>query len=95
MRVPKLPEDEAARRLAALPGWTRRGDTISRTRVFATFRDAVDFVVAVARVAEAADHHPDIDIRYNRVTLALTTHDAGGLTVNDFALAARADGLAA
>lgn len=95
MRVPKLPDAEIERHLTALPEWTRREDTVYRTYVFKSFREAVAFVVAVADAAEAADHHPDIDIRYCKVTLALTTHSAGGLTVKDMALAARADGMAA
>lgn len=94
MRVPKLPEDEITRRLAALPDWTREGDTIRRAYRFPDFARAVAFVNAVAEAAEEADHHPDIDIRYSKVTLALTTHDARGLTANDMDLAARADRLA-
>lgn len=66
-----------------------------RTFTFSDFLAAIRFVNAVAEVAEAADHHPDIDIRYNKVTLALTTHDSGGLTEKDFALAAQADTIAA
>ena len=94
MRVPKLAEEEIQSRLAALPGWTRREDTLCRTYVFKSFRDAVAFVAAVASAAEAADHHPDIDLRYRKVTLSLTTHDVRGLTVKDMALAADADRLA-
>lgn len=80
--------------LAGVPGWTRRGSVIRRTFEFADFVEAVRFVNAVARAAEKAGHHPDIDIRWNRVQLALTTHDAGGLTEKDFALAARCNQLA-
>ena len=94
MRVPKLPETEIERHLADLPQWTRREDAICRTYAFASFRAAVAFVVAVADAAEATDHHPDIDIRYRKVTLALTTHAVGGLTIKDMALAAEADRLA-
>ena len=75
-------------------GWSLRGNEIVRTFVFADFVAAMRFVNAVAEAAEAADHHPDIDIRYNKVTLALTTHDSGGLTEKDFALAAEADTIA-
>ena len=95
MRVPKLAEEEIQNRLAVLPGWTRQGDTLCRTYRFASFREAVAFVVAVADAAEEADHHPDMDIRYRHVTLVLTTHDVRGLTMKDMALAARTDGLAA
>ena len=65
-----------------------------RTFQFETFRDAVTFVDRVADIAEEANHHPDIDIRFNRVRLALVSHDAGGLTSRDFAIAAGADQLA-
>ncbi len=82
---------------SALPGvaeWRRRGSVIVRTYVFKDFVVAMKFVNQVARVAEKAWHHPDIDIRWNKVTLALTTHDAGGLTEKDFALARKFDSLA-
>lgn len=94
MRVPKLSESEIQRCLADLPGWARLGDTLRRTYGFPRFRAAIAFVNAVADAAEAADHHPNIDIRYRKVTLTLTTHDVGGLTIKDFALAADADRLA-
>jgi len=80
--------------LATVPQWRKRGAVISRTFEFADFAAAMKFVNAVARRAEKAAHHPDIEIRWNRVTLALTTHDAGGLTAKDFELAARLDRLA-
>lgn len=76
---------------ASVPAWTRRGAVIRRTYEFTDFVAAMKFVNAVARAAEKAGHHPDIDIRWNRVTLALTTHDAGGLTEKDFSLARRCD----
>lgn len=79
----------------AVPQWRRKAAVISRTFEFKDFVVAMKFVNAVARTAERAWHHPDIDIRWNKVTLALTTHDAGGLTEKDFALAAKFDGLAA
>ncbi len=79
--------------LAAVPQWRKRGAIIARTYEFADFVAAMKFVNAVARRAEQAGHHPDIDIRWNRVTLALTTHDAGGLTAKDFALAQACDRL--
>jgi 4a-hydroxytetrahydrobiopterin dehydratase len=82
-----LSETEIQQRLAHLPGWERRGQEIRRTWAFADFRAAMAFVNRVAELAEAADHHPDIDVRYSKVTLALSTHDAGGLTARDFALA--------
>lgn len=81
--------------LADLPEWRKTGAVIRRTYAFADFVTAMKFVNAVARAAERAAHHPDVDIRWNRVTLALTTHDAGGLTSKDFALARKCDALAA
>ena len=80
--------------LATVPQWTRREAVITRTFQFADFPAAMKFVHAVAELAEAAQHHPDVDIRWNRVMLALTTHDAGGLTERDFALARACDALA-
>ena len=82
-----LTDSEIQERLTRLPGWERRGNEIRRTWAFADFRGAMAFVNRVAGLAEAADHHPDIDVRYSQVTLALSTHDAGGLTARDFALA--------
>jgi 4a-hydroxytetrahydrobiopterin dehydratase len=89
----KLDEAEIISALAALPQWKRAGERISRTFEFKDFPDAMTFVNAVAELAEQAQHHPDIDVRWNQVTLALTTHDAGGLTEKDFALARQCDAL--
>ena len=75
------------RELGNLPGWSRRGGTLTKTYKFRTFPDAIDFVTRIADRAEAANHHPDIDIRYTRVTCTLSTHDAGGITQKDIALA--------
>ncbi|HVB92079.1 MAG TPA: 4a-hydroxytetrahydrobiopterin dehydratase [Acidimicrobiales bacterium] len=71
--------------------WSRRGDELVTTVKLADFAAALAFVNAVGAAAEAANHHPDIDIRWNTVNLALTTHDSGGLTVTDLALAAAID----
>jgi 4a-hydroxytetrahydrobiopterin dehydratase len=79
--------------LTALPQWRRDGEIISRTFEFPDFVAAMKFVNHVAKLAEQAQHHPDVDIRWNKVTLALTTHDAGGLTEKDFALAKQCDAL--
>ena len=76
-----------------MPQWTRQGDAITRTFQFKDFPAAMKFVDAVAAAAEQAWHHPDIDIRWNKVTLVLTTHDAGGLTQKDFDLARQFDQL--
>ena len=82
-----LSETQIRDRLARLPGWERRGDEIRRTWSFADFESSMAFVNKVAALAQAADHHPDIDIRYSKVELALSTHDAGGLTAKDFEFA--------
>jgi 4a-hydroxytetrahydrobiopterin dehydratase len=81
------------RELADTPGWQRVEDAIVKTATFADFKEAIEFVNRVADAAEEAGHHPDIDIRWNKVTLVLTTHAAGGLTVNDFRLARRLNDL--
>jgi 4a-hydroxytetrahydrobiopterin dehydratase len=88
-----LTEDEIARRLEGLPGWERRGASISRVVTRADFAGAMLFVGAVAFLAEEANHHPDILIQWNRVVLTLSTHSAGGLTAADFDLAARISAL--
>ena len=77
------------RHLARLKGWNQVGHAIQRQYAFADFKDAMFFVNTVAGLAEKAGHHPDITINYNRVTLSLSTHDAGGLTRKDFDLAMR------
>ena len=89
----KLDEAKRSSALAALPAWKCDSETISRTFELEDFVAAMKFVNAVAELAEQAQHHPDIDVRWNKVTLALTTHDAGGLTEKDFALATACDGL--
>ena len=77
--------------LARLPGWARAGRAITRTYHFDDFRAALAFVNRVGELAERQRHHPDIDIRYNEVTLSVWTHDAGGLSARDFRLAAAID----
>jgi 4a-hydroxytetrahydrobiopterin dehydratase len=79
--------------LATVPDWKRQGDAIARTFEFKDFFAAMKFVNTVAELAEQAWHHPDIDVRWNKVTLTLTTHKAGGLTEMDFALAQKVDRL--
>jgi 4a-hydroxytetrahydrobiopterin dehydratase len=90
----KLGDAEVQGWLKAHPGWALEGGMIRRTFAFGDFRAAMAFVSRVADAAEAADHHPDIDIRYSKVTLSLVTHDAGGLTSRDTKLAEDADALA-
>jgi 4a-hydroxytetrahydrobiopterin dehydratase len=92
--VKKLNARQIKSALAKIPGWKKSRSVITRTFVFKNFPAAVRFVNRAAKLAEAAWHHPDIDIRWNKVTLALTTHDAGGLTRKDFSLAAKFDSLA-
>ena len=79
--------------MAKLENWSRRGSIISRRFVFDDFARALRFVNKVGRLAEAANHHPDVTINYNKVRLALTTHDEGGLTMKDFKLARKIDKL--
>ena len=87
-RPEKLSHEDIATRMLDVPGWDRESKELRRTFTFADFPAAVAFVNRLEPLAESAGHHPDIDIRYNRVILNLTTHDAGGLTENDFAMAA-------
>ncbi|HTY88213.1 MAG TPA: 4a-hydroxytetrahydrobiopterin dehydratase [Candidatus Acidoferrum sp.] len=89
----KLDPAEIRKALAAVPAWKQSGDAITRTYEFKDFSGAIVFVNAVAELAEQEWHHPDIDIRWNQVTLALATHDAGGLTEKDFDLAGKFDRL--
>jgi 4a-hydroxytetrahydrobiopterin dehydratase len=89
----KLTAKEIKESLPTVPKWKKHGNEITRTYEFKDFPAAIKFVNSVARLAEKAWHHPDIDIRWNKVTLALSTHDEGGLTVKDFQLAARFDQL--
>lgn len=89
-----LSQEDAIARLRALPNWKIESGELVRSFQFKDFLGALGFVNRVGKLAEDAGHHPDIDIRYNRVRLALVTHDAGGLTEKDFELAAGADRLA-
>ncbi|MBO0838162.1 MAG: 4a-hydroxytetrahydrobiopterin dehydratase [Actinobacteria bacterium] len=82
-----LTEEQITDRLAGLDGWSRQGDSIVHVATLADFRAAILYVGAVAYLAEAANHHPDVTVQWNKVTLTLSTHSAGGLTANDFALA--------
>lgn len=89
----KLTDDQIRQALDSLPGWQRDGDMIARTYTHPDFRVAMAFVGYVAEIAENQGHHPDIDVRYNEVRLAVTTHDAGGLTEKDLELARTVDGV--
>jgi 4a-hydroxytetrahydrobiopterin dehydratase len=89
--VDRLDDAAIDARLGDLSGWTREGDEIRKTFERADFPAAIAFVVRVGFLAEKANHHPDIDIRWRTVHFALTTHDAGGLSALDFDLAAQID----
>jgi 4a-hydroxytetrahydrobiopterin dehydratase len=95
-KAPRLDTEQVRERLAALPGWQLSDDGLAITRrfKFANFQQAFAFMTHVALAAERADHHPEWSNVYNRVEIRLTTHDAGGLTERDFALAAVADAAA-
>jgi 4a-hydroxytetrahydrobiopterin dehydratase len=86
-------ENQIDARLNSLQNWRRKGNEIVKTFEFRDFVHAMGFVNAVALSAEKANHHPDIDIRWNKVTLSLSTHSAGGLTERDFELARTIDEL--
>jgi 4a-hydroxytetrahydrobiopterin dehydratase len=83
----KLSDLEIQRALGKLSGWSRRADTLVKSFTFPAFADGIAFVGRVAKVADRMDHHPDIDIRYTKVTCTLSTHDAGGITETDLRLA--------
>ncbi|MFZ2360724.1 MAG: 4a-hydroxytetrahydrobiopterin dehydratase [Anaerolineae bacterium] len=89
-----LTQTEIEQALANLPGWMQAGSEITRTFTLRSFPAALAFVSAVGHLAERADHHPDILIRYRQVTLTLSTHSAGGLTEKDFGLAAEINAIA-
>jgi 4a-hydroxytetrahydrobiopterin dehydratase len=94
--APVLEPDEVARRLPAHPGWRSVGATIVKEYTFeGGFMGSIRFVNRLAEAAEAADHHPDLAISWDKVTVSLSTHSAGGVTENDLALAAEADRIAA
>jgi 4a-hydroxytetrahydrobiopterin dehydratase len=91
--VAKLTDDEIRGGLSSLPQWTREGDAIRRSYTLPSFPDAIAFVVRVGFLAEAADHHPDFDVRWRTVHVSLSTHDAGGITTKDLDLARQIDDL--
>ena len=91
----KLSRADADVRMKSLSGWTLEADAIRKQFTFKGFPEAVEFVSRLVPEAEAADHHPDVQINYRRVTLVYSTHSEGGLTEKDFAGAAMADRIAA
>lgn len=90
-KAPRLSESDIAARLKARPEWSESGGVIQRTYLFRDFVQSMKFVNAVADLAEKRQHHPDILIRWNKVTLSLSTHDSGGITHKDFDLAVECD----
>lgn len=89
-----LPEHELQQAVASLPNWQRVGKAIERNFEFKDFAEAMKFVNRIADAAEEANHHPDIDIRYNKVKLALISHDSGGVTQRDVRMARKIDEVA-
>jgi|ERR1035437_696807 4a-hydroxytetrahydrobiopterin dehydratase len=89
--MPALTTKEISLYLKSVPNWSKRAQTILRTFKFEGFLKGIDFVDRIARKAQKVNHHPDIDIRFDKVTLKLTTHDEGGITEKDFSLARQCD----
>ncbi|MCH2146119.1 MAG: 4a-hydroxytetrahydrobiopterin dehydratase [Phycisphaerales bacterium] len=92
--IAKLTQEQIEEALEQLPEWTLNGESIQRTFGFDDFNESMAFVTRVAARAEEVQHHPDILVRYNKVTLTLSTHDAGGLSERDLNFAADCDGYA-
>ncbi len=90
----RMSDDEVKDQLSKLGGWEREGDALMREFEFANFVGSVDFVNRLTPVAEEMNHHPDLSISWNKVRVSLSTHSAGGITENDFKLAAKIDSLA-
>ena len=89
MGATKLKKQEIAAKLAKLPGWSVKGGSLHRIFEFADFAHAFAFMTGVALAAEAMNHHPDWSNSWNKVTIDLVTHSAGGITANDFELAGK------
>jgi 4a-hydroxytetrahydrobiopterin dehydratase len=89
--MPALTSEQIILHLKTVPDWSKRMQTICRTFKFEDFMSGIDFVRRIAKQALKINHHPDIDIRFNKVTLTLTTHDEGGITEKDFMLARKCD----
>lgn len=89
----KLSDSEISQALQELPGWVHQDKKLVKTFKHASFPEAIVFVNAVAHLAELANHHPDVDIRYSDITLALVTHDQGGITQKDVALAQQVEAI--
>ena len=94
MAAAPLSDDQIQQHLQKLPGWAVQDHVLRKTFWFPSFSKSMEFVNQLAEMAESVNHHPDIDIRYDKVTIGLTTHDAGGITQNDVEMAASADDVA-
>ncbi len=93
--APRLTDDELRTHLAVLAGWSSSGNRIEKTFAFANYHETMAFANAVAYVAHREDHHPDLTVTYNRCVVVYSTHDAGGVTLNDCICAAKVERLAA
>ena len=91
--APRLNADELAAHLATLAGWSHAGDRIEKTFAFADYHQTMAFVNALAWIAHREDHHPDLGVHYSRCAVVFSTHDAGGVTLNDVICAAKAERL--
>ena len=89
--MPLLSKSQIEEQLSRLPDWYQHGGAIQKKYTFGSFLEAIAFINAIVPLAEAADHHPEIHTVYNSVTITLATHDAGGITEKDVALAQRID----
>ena len=89
----RLSDEEIEEGLSALAGWEREGEAIRREFELDDFKGSVDFVNRLTPEAEAMNHHPDLEISWNKVTVTISTHSEGGLTENDFELARKVDGV--
>lgn len=91
--MPKLTDDELQRALDQMHGWSLENEQIAKTYEFGSYVDGLVFAVACGRIAEKRDHHPDLTITWRKVKVSLSTHDAGGITEKDTAIAEEFDGL--
>jgi 4a-hydroxytetrahydrobiopterin dehydratase len=89
----KLPDTDLAPLMNVLPGWAQQGIELTKTFRFANYHETMAFVNALAFIAHREDHHPDLGVHYNRCVVNWSTHDAGGLTLNDFICAAKTEAL--
>jgi 4a-hydroxytetrahydrobiopterin dehydratase len=93
--APRLSAQELEQKIKALPGWESSDHRITKTFPFANYYETMAFANAVAYIAHRQDHHPDLSVHYNRVVVAYSTHDAGGVTLNDCICAAKIEALGA